>query len=322
MTLPPNAILPQPLTGIVPPLLTPLTPQGELDTAGLEQLLERVIEGGVSGVFVLGTTGEAPSLSYEVRRQTITAACQQAAFRVPVLVGVTDSAPSETIALAKHAAEAGAQAIVAAPPFYFPMNQQEMIAYFTDLAEQSPLPLYLYNMPGMTKVFIEDGTVAELMKHENIIGVKDSSGDMNHFHRLMRLAAADPKFTVLIGPEELTAEAMLFGGHGGVNGGANLHPRLYVAMAEAAAAGDLPRARRLHSQVMQLAAMYRSSASSSTIIASLKYALSQLGVCGESTSSLFPSLQPHQRKAIDALIASIDFNSPPAASPKSGVTHQ
>jgi len=239
------SMLPRPLCGVVPPLLTPLTPQGELDTAGLEKLIERVLEGGVAAIFVLGTTGEAPSLSYEVRRRMITAACEQTSFRCPVLVGITDTAPAESIALAKFAAGAGAHAVVAAPPYYFPQNQQELIAYYTHLADASPLPLYLYNMPGMTKTFIDDGTVAELMKHENIIGVKDSSGDMNHFHRLVRLGQADPSWTVLIGPEELTVEAVLFGGHGGVNGGSNLHPRLYVAMVDAARAGDLPRARRL-----------------------------------------------------------------------------
>jgi len=312
-------MLPRPLRGVVPPLLTPLTPQGQLDTAGLERLIERVIEGGAAGLFVLGSSGEAPSLSYDIRRQLITAACQQATFRVPVLVGISDSAPAESIALAKFAAEAGAQAVVAAPPYYFPLSQQDLIAYYTDLASQSPLPLYLYNMPSMTKLFIEDATVAELMKHENITGIKDSSGDMNYFHRIIQHAKSDPTFTVLVGPEELTVEAVLFGGHGGVNGGSNLHPRLYVAMVEAAAAGDMPRAHRLHQQVMELARVYRSSRSSATITANLKYALSQLGVCGESTSSLFPALQPSQRQAMDELIARIDFNSPRAASPQSEI---
>ena len=109
-----------PLSGIVPPLVTPLLASDRLDIAGLERLVEHVIAGGVQGLFILGTTGEGPSLSQALRRELITRVTTLAAGRLPVLVGISDAAVADSVALAAHAAEQGAAAVVAAPPFYFP----------------------------------------------------------------------------------------------------------------------------------------------------------------------------------------------------------
>src|SRR5260221_567463 len=111
--------LQKPLRGIIPPLVTPLSNPDALDVEGLERLIEHLIAGGVSGLFILGTTGEAPNLSYRLRREMIERTCQQAALRLPVLVGVSDTSLVEAVALARHAAETGAHAIVSATAFYF-----------------------------------------------------------------------------------------------------------------------------------------------------------------------------------------------------------
>src|ERR1700722_3121264 len=108
------------LRGIIPPVVTPLLGRDELDAAGLERLIEHMLAGGVHGLFLLGTTGEAPGLSYRLRREFIERACRQVAGRVPVLVGITDTAFVEALNLARFAAEAGAQALVLAPPFSYP----------------------------------------------------------------------------------------------------------------------------------------------------------------------------------------------------------
>src|SRR6185295_6273372 len=142
---------PRALRGIIPPLPTPLHSRDALDVAGLERLIEHLHAGGVAGLFILGTTGEAPSLSYRLRRELIERTCKQVAGRVPVLVGITDTAFVEAVQLSQFASEAGAKALVLAPPYYFPNSQPELLEYVQHLAPDLPLPLFLYNMPTHTK---------------------------------------------------------------------------------------------------------------------------------------------------------------------------
>src|ERR1051326_4841612 len=188
-----------PLTGIIPPLVTPLRSRDELDIAGLERLVERALAGGVSGLFLLGTTGEGPGLSYRIRRELIDRVCVQVKKRLPVLVGVTDTAYVETINLAHHAAEAGADAVVVAPPYYLPEAQPELQEYLSHLVSDLPLPLFLYNMPSLTKVSFEIETLRWAMQQPRIIGLKDSSGNMIYFRRSAGLLKDRPDWTLLIG---------------------------------------------------------------------------------------------------------------------------
>jgi dihydrodipicolinate synthase/N-acetylneuraminate lyase len=116
-------ILPSPLRGIIPPMITPLLDRDTLDVTGLERLIEHILGGGVHGLFILGTTGEAPSLSYRLRYELIDRACKQVNDRVPVLVGITDTCFTESINTANKARDAGAHAVVLAPPYYFPAGQ-------------------------------------------------------------------------------------------------------------------------------------------------------------------------------------------------------
>ncbi len=288
-----------PLRGIIPPMITPLSGRDKLDVAGLDHLVERLIAGGVSGLFVLGTTGEAPSLSYRLRRELIKRTCKLVRRRVPVLVGITDTAFEESVALARFAAEAGANAVVASAPYYFPAGQPELTHYVRQLASEMPLPLYLYNMPSMTKVSFELDTVRHALELPGVAGIKDSSGDMIYFHRLVELARQRPDWSVFMGPEELTPQAVLFGGHGGVNGGANLHPRLYVQLYEAAAAQDLPRVRKLHADVMRLAgAVYTVGRHRSALIKGLKCALNLLGVCDDALAEPFERFHRPERETL------------------------
>jgi 4-hydroxy-tetrahydrodipicolinate synthase len=298
----PDDLLPRPLRGIVPPLVTPLRDPDTLDVDGLERLIEHLIAGGVSGLFILGTTGEAPNLSYRLRRELITRTCQQAALRMPVLVGVTDSSMVEAVALAHHAAEAGAHAVVSATVFYFPLNQSEIIAYCRSLAAQAPLPLYLYNMPALTKVRFEADTVRRLMDVPNIVGIKDSSTDMIFFHHLLQLGRQRPDWTMLIGPEELMAEAVLMGGHGGVSGGANLAPQLYVSLYRAAAAGDLEAVRRLQTQVLSLGRIYRVGQGGSPYLRGLKTGLAVAGICNDVLADPFRPLDDNERGAVRQIV--------------------
>ena len=177
----------RPLRGIIPPVATPLAAIDELDVPGLESLIEHILAGQVHGLFLLGTTGEGPALSYRLRRELVERVCRQVNGRVPVLVSVTDSAYVESMHLAEFAAKAGASAIVAAPPFYFHITQRDLLRLMQRLAHDSSLPLYLYNQPALTKINISPEIVEDACEIPNIHGIKDSSGDIGYLHQLYAL---------------------------------------------------------------------------------------------------------------------------------------
>lgn len=298
--------LPAPLEGIIPPMLTPLKDRDTLDEAGLERLIEHILAGGVHGLFILGTTGEGPSLSYRLRRELIARTCRQVAGRVPVLVGITDTSFVESVAVACSAADSGAAAVVLAPPYYMPEGQPELREYLDHLVPELPLPLFLYNMPPLTKVPFEYDTVRWAMDQPRIVGMKDSSGDMTYFHRLLGLRPRRPDWTLVVGPEELLGESVLMGGHGGVNGGANVFPRLYVALHAAARAGDLPRVRALQARVQQVAdRLYRVGKHASSIIKGLKCAASCLDLCSDFMAEPFHRFRDPERQRIAAAMAEL-----------------
>jgi dihydrodipicolinate synthase/N-acetylneuraminate lyase len=290
----------RPLTGIVPPMITPMRGRDELDAAGLERLVEHMLDGGVSGLFVLGTTGEGPSLGYRLRRELVERVCRQVGQRVPVLVGITDTAFVEALNLARFAADAGAGALVAAPPYYLPGGQPELREYLDHLVRELPLPLFLYNMPALTKVPFDLETVRYAMDEPRIIGLKDSSGDMSYFRGAVELLTHRPDWSLLIGPEERLMEALLAGGHGGVTGGANLFPALYVGLFAACRAGDEPRARELHAQVIRVSsALYRIGRHPSAVIKGIKCALACLGVCDDFMAEPFHRFRASERALVE-----------------------
>ena len=296
----------KPLSGIIPPMVTPLRDNDTLDVAGLEKLIERILAGGVRGLFILGTTGEGPSLSYRLRGELIERVCCQVRRRVPVLVGITDTAFVESVNLARAAANSGADALVLAPPYYMPEGQPELQEYLGHLVPQLPLPLYIYNMPALTKVSFELDTVRRAMDNPRIIGLKDSSGSMTFFHQALGLLKHRPDWPVFMGPEEMLIDAVLAGGHGGVSGGANLFPKLYVKLVEAAQAGDLARARELHAHIMQVSgALYRIGRHSSSIIKGIKCALNCLGVCEDFMAEPFHRFRSGERQLVETRLAEL-----------------
>ncbi len=296
------------LTGIIPPMITPLRDRDTLDVPGLERLVENILNGGVSGLFILGTTGEGPSLSYRLRRELVERVCRQGKNRVPVLVGITDTAYVESVHLAGFAADVGATAVVAAPPYYLPEAQPELQEYLDHLVTELPLPLYIYNMPALTKVHFELETVRRAMDNPRIIGLKDSSGDLNYFKAAAELIKQHrPDWPLLIGPEEKLFDALQLGGHGGVSGGANLFPKLYVKLVEAHHAGNLARAQELQKQIQRVSdSFYRIGKYSSSIIKGIKCALSCMGVCDDFMAEPFHRFRAEERELVKARLGEIE----------------
>jgi dihydrodipicolinate synthase/N-acetylneuraminate lyase len=289
--------------GIIPPMVTPLRDRDTLDEAGLDRLIEHILAGGVHGLFILGTTGEGPSLSYRLRKELIERTCRQVKGRVPVLVGITDTAFTESVQVARWSADAGADAVVVAPPYYLPEGQPELQEYLSHLVPELPLPLFLYNMPALTKVSFEIETVRRAMDDPRIIGLKDSSGNMTYFHRAAGLLKHRPDWSLLMGPEELLADAVFAGGHGGVNGGANAFPKLYVKLYQAARSADLARVRALHAQVMLVSDnLYRVGRHPSAIIKGLKCALSLLEVCEDFMAEPFHRFHDPERQRVRGIL--------------------
>lgn len=290
------------LEGIIPPLVTPLRDRDTLDLDGLERLVEHVIGGGVSGLFILGTTGEAPSLSYRLRRQLIVRVCAQVRDRVPVFTGITDTSFVESVSLAQHAADAGADALVLALPYYFPAGQTELLEYISHLLPELPLPLMLYNMPTLTKIWFEPETLRKLASHPEILGVKDSSGDIPYFGKLLELRAERPDWRFFMGPEHLLVEAVQMGGNGGVNGGANLYPRLFVDAFKAAQVNDSEVVLRCKRRIDLLQKIYEIGKYASRHIKATKCGLSIAGICSDRMAEPFHHFREPERRRVAEIL--------------------
>ncbi|MBN3582776.1 dihydrodipicolinate synthase family protein [Algoriphagus aestuarii] len=271
---------PKPFRGIIPPMITPLLPDFSLDEQSLPLVIEHMIKGGVHGIFILGTTGEFASLSYAVKEKLIRKTCEIVANRIPVLVGITDCSFQESLNLSSIASNSGADIVVATTPFYVNVGQEELVNYFLQLADKVDLPLFLYNMPSHTGITLELETVAALAEHPNIIGIKDSSGDQSYFESLCDRFRENPEFTVLVGPEEILCETMSMGGHGGVTGGANLFPELYVRLFEAIEYQDKEQVQRLNETVHFLSKnLYSHGTYQSNYLKGLKASMAFKGLC-------------------------------------------
>lgn len=275
-------LLPATLRGIVPPMITPLLTPDTLDREGTRKLCDYIIAAKCSGIFILGTTGEGPHLSGELQRALIWETCTHVARRVPVLVGVSHASPLESIALASEARRAGASAVVLAPPCYAPMEQPELLECMRDLVPRLELPVFLYNIPSCTKTVFAPATLKALSAMESVVGFKDSAGDLQVFKANLAALKHAKDFSILVGPEPIMPEVLRLGAHGGVNGGANIFPALYVSMVDAATRGDQAEAKRLCAIVAEVEAkVYRATPLThwpSGIVKGLKASLLAMGV--------------------------------------------
>ncbi len=297
----------KPLCGIIPPLVTPLIDNETLDTESLERLIEHLIAGGVHGLFILGTTGEEQSLSYKLRKEMIQQSARINRGRLPLLVCVTDTSIVESIRLSRVAADSGADGVVSAPPYYFAPGQPELAQFYEELVPQLPLPVFLYNMPSHVKVSFAPDTVSRIARNPQVVGFKDSSANAVYFQSVLYKMRERPDFAMLVGPEEMTGESVLLGAHGGINGGANMFPELYVAMYDAAKAGDLGRILRLQQLIMQISTtIYTVGKHGSSYLKGLKCALSLLGIIKDDfVASPFYKFDPPERDKIRKALAAL-----------------
>lgn len=292
-------------SGLIPPMITPMRSRDRLDVEGLGRLVEHLIQGGVHGLFVLGTTGEAPSLSHRLQQEVVSRTVAFVAGRRPVLVGITDTSFVETVRLAEHAHKVGAAGLVLSTPYYFPAGQTELKYYVDELIPELPLPVMLYNIPSLTKVWFEIETLQELSEHTKVVGLKDSSGDLAYFERAVGLKKLRPEWSIMIGPEALLAKSLALGGDGGVAGGANLYPNLFVSLYESYRRGDLVW-ESLHRQIEGLQGIYDIGKYASRFIKGTKCGVSLLGICDDFLADPFHRFRPEDRLRVKEILCRVE----------------
>ncbi|MFE5871257.1 dihydrodipicolinate synthase family protein [Streptomyces roseifaciens] len=278
--------LPVPLSGVVPPLCTPLTPSGEVDTRSLGSLVEHVLAAGAHAVFVLGSSGETAYLDDARRRTALRAAVDAVAGRVPVLAGVVDMTTARVLDHARAAAALGADALVATAPFYTATHPAEVRDHFRRIRAGAGLPLIAYDIPSSVPTRLDAGILLPLAEDGTLAGLKDSSGDLGGLRRLLvalRRRGLDDAFAVLTGSELAVDGALLAGAHGVVPGLGNVDPAGYVRLYGHARAGRWAEAAAEQDRLAALFALVGAGdltdmSRSASALGGFKAALHLLGV--------------------------------------------
>jgi 4-hydroxy-tetrahydrodipicolinate synthase len=236
--------------GIIPALVTPLTAAGDIDAPALRRVIQFALDGGVDGLSVLGSTGEGALLPMAAQRRALEVAVE-AKGEKPVLAGVIASVPADARDFARMALESGADGVLVTPPFYYLLEQQAVISFFTYLDHELHGPVFIYHIPQFTKVTLEPDTVARLADLPHIAGIKDSSRDVD-FHRRLLEATRDRDFAVFTGAGALLSVNTAGGGAGTIAGCANLVPQDLVRLRRTLGEGNTAEAERLQQRVAAL----------------------------------------------------------------------
>ncbi len=229
------------LQGIVPPIATPLDSEERVDEPALKRLVQGLLSARVNGVFVLGSTGEFAHLTDKEKRRALEIVVSEVNKKVPVLAGVTETSTRRSLQWVKEAERSGADFLVAAPPFYYPLTEDELERHYRLLAEEAGLPVLLYHIPATTKVRFSLPLLERLAEVPQIVGIKDSSGDLPFVFALIDALKQRP-FLVFQGHDALLAPALLYGADGGINSLSNLVPEWFVALYQAAQRKDVGEA--------------------------------------------------------------------------------
>jgi 4-hydroxy-tetrahydrodipicolinate synthase len=263
------------LTGVLPALISPLHSDGNVDEAAVARLVEHVIDGGVDGLLALGSTGEAASLDETARRTTLSSVVAAAAGRVPVICGVAQSHLSAARTEVQAAARLGASAALVVPPFYYPIDQATVLAFYRQLAADSPVPILLYNIPQFTKVVSEPATVATLAREGTIAGIKDSSRDFEYFEGVCIATRDLPRFPIFTGSDTMLLPSLAMGGAGTICAAANVAPSWVVQIHKEFSRGDMVAARAGQDALYRLVIALRAG----VFPAAIKSACHLLGIC-------------------------------------------
>lgn len=264
-----------PWTGLGTALVTPFTTSGALDEGAVRKLARRQIDGGVHFLVPCGTTGEVPTLSHAERRRVVELVVQEADGRVPVLAGAGGYNTREVIEAAAEMRTLGADGLLSVTPYYNKPTQEGLYRHYQAIAESTPLPIVMYNVPGRTGCNIEPATVARLAAIPNIVGVKEASGNVTQMAEIVH--AVPPDFLVLSGDDALTVPLMAIGGRGLISVAANEAPAEMAQMVDAAARGDFAAARAMLQRLLPLMLVNFIESNPGPV----KFAMAAMGLCEE-----------------------------------------
>jgi len=288
------------LKGSLVAIVTPMQAGGALDLRGLAKLVDFHVANGTSGIVVVGTTGESPTVDVEEHCVLIKSAVESAAGRVPVIAGTGANATAEAVELTRYAKQVGASCCLSVVPYYNKPTQEGLYRHFRTIVEKVDLPLILYNVPSRTVADLGNDTVLRLAQVPGIIGIKDATADLGRGSELIRAlgAAGRSDFAVYSG-EDLTAlPLMLMGGHGVISVTANVAPKLMAQMCAAALAGDLARARAANDRLLPL---HRNLFIEANPIP-VKWALAEMGLIGGDLRLPLTPLTPSHHETVRAAL--------------------
>jgi len=239
------------LKGIFVPHVTPFTSEGDLDEEALRTCIRFWVDEGVSGLVPCGSNGEAPYLTREERKKVIRAVIDEVKGKVPVIAGTGSMSTKETILFTKDAKDLGVEAALVVTPFYFKISNKEMYEHFKAILETVDLPIVLYSVPKFTGISLEPSVISQLAsEYENVVGVKDSGGNIGTITEIIRLAG--DKISVLAGTGDVTLSTLMLGGKGGVIAVANVFPKICSNLYEAFKRGDHEEAGKLQRHISYL----------------------------------------------------------------------
>jgi 4-hydroxy-tetrahydrodipicolinate synthase len=266
------------LKGSLVAIVTPMQDGGALDLNGLAKLIEFHVANGTSGIVVVGTTGESPTVDVEEHCLLIKSAVERAAGRVPVIAGTGANATAEAIELTRYAKQVGASCGLSVVPYYNKPAQEGLYRHFRTIAEKVDLPLLLYNVPSRTAADLANDTVLRLAQVPGIIGIKDATADLGRGSELISALAAAGKSDVAVysGDDVTALPLLLMGGHGVISVTANVAPKLMAEMCAAALAGDGARARAVNDRLLPLHRRLFVEANPIPV----KWALAEMGLIG------------------------------------------
>ncbi len=286
------------LNGIFPPVTTPFNERGDVDYAALSSNISRYNEDGLAGYVALGSNGEVVHLSSEERTRVIETIKRDATSAHTIIAGVNELSTRAAIEAARAAADCGADVVLVVTPYYYKgsMTQEAFTRHFNDVADRSPLPVLIYNVPANTGVVIESVTIAKLAGHENIIGVKDSAGNMGAVSETIRRSPAS--FQVMVGNGGILFPSLMMGATGAVLAIACAAPRACVDLYQAVKAGDHQRGRELQNRISPLSHIVTAGLG----VPGLKAAMEMLGLAGGPPRAPLVPVSSSERERIKAVI--------------------
>lgn len=287
-------------SGVVIPMLTPVTTTGELDEPAVERLIEHIIEGGVRGIFVLGTTGEAASVPPLMKKRLVEKTVNQVMGRVQVYAGISDNSFSTTVEAAKSFSSLGTDIVVAHLPICYELNPSEQENYFKVLSENINVPLMIYNIPATTRMSIPVDVISRLSKIANIVGMKDSQGDINRLTEIIEAVEDRSKFAILNGSTPLTYRSLEIGCDGIVPSLGNIVPGICQSLYDAFLSEDEETADICQSQLNHLSLFMRTGLSLGQSLAAHKTLLSAIQICNPSVLLPLIDLPEQKQNSIKA----------------------